>query len=269
MQFGAMNFPVQPVMDEIEAVAAMGMDYIELAMDPPQAHFSQITARHGDIRKALERHGLGLICHLPTFVQTADLTEGIRRASVAETIGALETAAELAAKKVVLHPSFLSGLAAYVPDRARALAMESLEQFVTRAHQLGLVLGIENLPPGTSLFVEPEAFESVFAAFATLHLVLDIGHAFIGDRSGRRIAAFIDAFGQQLIHVHASDNHGTHDEHLCIGHGHLNFKPVLQRLVKIGYNGTITLEVFDPDRSALIRSRQRLSKWLCNARDLK
>jgi sugar phosphate isomerase/epimerase len=262
MRFGAMNFPVYPILDEIEAIAAAGMDYVELAMDPPQAHFSQINAGRRNIRKALERHKLGLVCHLPTFVQTADLTEGIRQASVAETIGALETAAELAAEIVVLHPSYLSGMAAHVADQARSLAMDSLERFVLRARQLGLVVGIENMFPGTSLFVEPEAFQAVFTSFDNLHLVLDIGHAYIGDRSGRRITAFIDRFEERLIHVHASDNNGRQDEHLCIGYGQINFKPVMQQLSRIGYDRTITLEVFDSDRSTLARSRQSLAKWL-------
>jgi sugar phosphate isomerase/epimerase len=262
IRFGAMNFPVSPILDEIEAIAAAGMDYLELAMDPPQAHFSRVSADRRNIRKALERYKLGLVCHLPTFVQTADLAEGIRQASIAETLGALETAAELAAETVVLHPSFLSGMAVHVADQAHALAMDSLERFVARARQLGLVMGIENMIPGTSLFVEPEAFQTLFTAFASLHLVLDIGHAFIGDRSGARITAFIDRFEERLIHVHASDNHGGMDEHLCIGYGHINFKPVMQRLSRIGYDRTITLEVFDSDRSTLARSRQRLAQWL-------
>jgi sugar phosphate isomerase/epimerase len=262
IRFGAMNFPVYPIVDEIETIAAAGMDYLELAMDPPQAHFSRISVEGRNIRKALERHGLGLVCHLPTFVQTADLTQGIRQASIAETIGALETAAELAAETVVLHPSYLSGMAVHVADQALALAMDSLERFVLRARQLGLVLGIENMVPGSSLFVEPEAFQAVFSSFASLRLVLDIGHAFIGDRSGRRITSFIDRFEARLVHVHASDNHGRQDNHLCIGYGHINFKPVMQRLSQIGYNRTITLEVFDSDRSTLTRSRHRLAQWL-------
>ncbi len=262
MLFGAMNFPVRPVLDEIEAIAALGMDYVELAMDPPQAHFLQLRNRRDMIRRTLQRHQLGLVCHLPTFVHTADLTEGIRQASIAETIGALETAAELSAEKVVVHPSFISGMANFVADQARDLTLDSLGRFVQRARQLGLTLGIENMLPGTSLFVEPEAFDALFDTFDTLQLVLDIGHAFIGDRSGGRIAAFIDAFPERLIHVHASDNHGAYDEHLCIGHGNINFKPVIQRLKQIGYDETITLEVFDSDRDTLRRSRLRLSKWL-------
>jgi sugar phosphate isomerase/epimerase len=257
-----MNFPVRPVLEQIEAIAALGLDYVELAMDPPQAHFEQVLSRRRDIQKALNRHGLGLVCHLPTFVQTADLTDGIRLASVVETIRAMETAAELSAEKVVLHPSYISGMALHVPDQAFALAMDSLDGFVTRAGQLGLPMGIENMLPGVSLFVEPEDFKPVFDSFGGLQLVLDIGHAAIGDESGRRALGFIDAFGDRMNHVHVSDNHGTHDEHLCVGDGHINFKPVIRKLRRIGYDETITLEIFGQDRKALTTSRRRISKWL-------
>jgi len=37
MHYGAMNFPVLPVLEEIDAIAGMGFDYLELAMDAPMA----------------------------------------------------------------------------------------------------------------------------------------------------------------------------------------------------------------------------------------
>ena len=37
MQFGAINFPIRPLIDEIRSIAALGFDYIELAMDSPEA----------------------------------------------------------------------------------------------------------------------------------------------------------------------------------------------------------------------------------------
>jgi sugar phosphate isomerase/epimerase len=42
MLYGAMNFPVHPVLEELEAISKLGFDYIELTMDPPQAHYSII-----------------------------------------------------------------------------------------------------------------------------------------------------------------------------------------------------------------------------------
>ena len=47
MQFGAMNFPVAKVLDEIDAFARLGFDYLELAMDPPMAHHSVLASTRG------------------------------------------------------------------------------------------------------------------------------------------------------------------------------------------------------------------------------
>lgn len=36
MQFGAMNYPIRPVLEEIEVIGTLGFDYRELAMDAPE-----------------------------------------------------------------------------------------------------------------------------------------------------------------------------------------------------------------------------------------
>ena len=33
MRYGAMNFPIKPVLKEIKALAGMGFDYVELSLD--------------------------------------------------------------------------------------------------------------------------------------------------------------------------------------------------------------------------------------------
>ena len=38
MLYGAMNFPAKPVLEELEKAAELGFDYLELSMDPPEAH---------------------------------------------------------------------------------------------------------------------------------------------------------------------------------------------------------------------------------------
>jgi sugar phosphate isomerase/epimerase len=84
MRFGAMNFPVVPVLDEIESFARLGFDYLELAMDPPMAHYETLSSSRTAITRALKVNGLGLVCHLPTFLSTADLTQSLRQASMTE-----------------------------------------------------------------------------------------------------------------------------------------------------------------------------------------
>lgn len=267
MQFGAMNFPIKPVLDEIAVIAADGMDYVELAMDPPQSHYSQLHAQRQAVIQALKQHGLGLVCHLPTFVSTADLTESIRKASLQEVLRSLETAAELAAPKVVLHPSPIRGLAIHVLEQTLGHAMDSLDRISRRAGQLGITICIENMFPFYGPFVEPDDFIPIFSAFPHLQFVFDTGHAHMGDPGKHRGIRFIEQYGDRLGHVHVSDNLGQQDDHLPIGGGTIDFKAVARALSRAGYDGTITLEVFSENRSDLIKSRDRLRKMLTKAQE--
>jgi sugar phosphate isomerase/epimerase len=258
MHYGAMNFPIRPVIDEIGAIADMGMNFVELAFDPPQGHYQRIQEQRRAIIAALRSRGLDLVCHMPTFVHTADLADSIRRASVAEVVHSLETAAELGARKVVLHPGVIKGLALHVLDQAIALAMESLAQITRRARQLSMPVCIENMFTGVGPFIEPDDFRPVFEAFPELRLVLDIAHAHIGDARGDRIARFITRWGDRLEHVHASDNNGERDEHLPLGEGSLPLADTVAALSRIGYDETITLEVFGQNGRRVVESRERL-----------
>ncbi len=260
MRFGAMNFPVRPVLEELDTFGALQMDYLELAMDSPMAHHSRIASQKGAIQTALDRWEMGLVCHLPTFVYIAHLTESIRLASIQEVLGALETASDLGAEKVVAHPGYIDGMAVHVPDYALNLAMEALEKIWLRSRQLGLSLCIENMFPRVGPFVEPDDFEPIFAAFPDMKLVLDTGHANIGDKAGRRVLDFIRRFGKRLGHLHVSDNNGRLDEHLPVGHGNIGFTAVARALEQVGYDGTLTLEIFAQDRMELVASRKKLEK---------
>ena len=261
MRYGVMNFPVKPVVDEIRAAADLGMDYVELAMDPPCAHFSQLQARRKAIATVLERNHLGLVCHLPTFVYTAHLTESIRQASVQEVIASLETAADLGAEKTVVHPGYIDGLAVFVMDDARACAMESLDRIARRAGELGIPLCLENMFPRLGPYADPDDFEKIFENFPGLKLVLDTGHAHIGDSSGRRVFDFISRFAGRLAHVHVSDNNGRCDDHLPVGHGTLPFKKVIRALRSAGYDSTITLEIFGQNPATVLESRQAIETY--------
>jgi len=209
---------------------------------------------------------MGVVCHLPTFVYTADLAEDIRRASLREMLRSLKTAVDLGAEKAVLHPSIVSGLGTLVLDQARSHADESLGVLVEEARRLNLTLCLENMFPGYHVGFEPVEFETWFAIYPDLKLTLDTGHGFIGGPGIRRILQFIGQFGSRLGHVHVSDNHGKRDDHLSVESGRINFAAVASALLEAGYDGTITLEVFAEDRRALRRSRDRLASYLANVR---
>ena len=260
MLFGAMNFPVKPVLEELEVISGLGFDYFELAMDPPQAHYSMISQQKDVLLGTLDRFKMGIVCHLPTFVSTADLTDSLREASLNEVLGSLEVAAALRALKVVLHPSYIGGLSVFVMDQAKEYARRSLVAIVEKAEKLGLTVCIENMFPQTLSLVTPEDFAGVFDRFPALKLTLDIGHAHIDDNGGLKALEFIKRFHDRIGHVHANDNFGREDKHLPIGAGTVDFPKIVKALKGIGYCDTVTLEVFSQDRDYLRMSRDKLAE---------
>lgn len=262
MHYGAMNFPVRPVLDEIDTISRLGFDYLELAMDPPMAHYSTLSSSRSVIIRALRDNNLGLVCHLPTFLSTADLTESLRRASGDEMRRSLQVAADLGAKKAVLHPSMVVGMGAFVMQTVKEYASDFLFQIVHAAHQYGITICLENMMPRNMLGVEPDDFAEFFRAVPALKLTLDTGHANISDPPGNRAQKLIKQFGHRIGHLHFSDNRGYRDDHLPVGKGTVNFGKLLQDIKATGYDETLTLEIFSDDRQMLVHSRNRIRALL-------
>ena len=262
MRYGAMNFPINPVLAEIETIATLGFDFLELTLDPPKAHYSMVLRQKKEILAALKDRQMGLVCHLPTFVLPADLTDSLRQASRDEMLRSLETARELGAEKAVMHPSRISGLGPLVMDLAMGYAEEFLHIVVGKAMDLGICLCLENMFPRYGSHVEPHQFNDTLRRYPHLKLTLDTGHANIESPGSQRIFSLLAAFAPCIGHVHMSDNLGVRDDHLPLGAGNINFGAVVQALQNVGYDDTITLEIFVDDRRDLQKSLYRLKAML-------
>jgi sugar phosphate isomerase/epimerase len=261
MRFGVMNSPLHPLLQEVEALGRLGFDYLEVTMDAPHAHYTVIRERKDDLLKALKDCGLALVCHLPTFVSIADLTESLREASIGETIQSMQVAADLGPLKTVLHPSIIHGLGAMMRDLSNRHAMAAMERLLNEAGRLNLLICVENMMPSALSLVRPEDFDPLFKMFPHARLTLDTGHAHI-QGGMKRILEFIDRFANRIGHVHASDNAGRSDDHLPIGAGTIDYTRILKALRAVGYDETITLEVFSRDRDYLRISREKLAGML-------
>ncbi len=257
MLYGAMNFPIRPLLKELDIISGLGFDYLELAMDPPQAHYKIIHQQREELLRALDHFKMGLICHLPTFVSTADLTDSLRETSLNEVLESLKVAADLRPLKVVLHPSTIRGLSVFVMDQAKQYALKSLGAIVEKADHLGLCLCIENMFPQSHSLVDPEDFVEVFKRFPTLKLTLDTGHAHIKSKGSKKTLDFIERFYDRIGHIHANDNFGKEDNHLPIGTGTIDFLKIIKALKQIRYDETVTFEVFSKDRDYLRISREK------------
>jgi sugar phosphate isomerase/epimerase len=103
----------------------------------------------------------------------------------------------------------------------------------------------------------PREFRTVLEEFPDLSMTLDIGHAFVAGGMNN-VLEFVNGVGNRIVHVHANDNLGREDNHLPVGAGLIDFHEVLRELKSLGYNDTMTVEVFSRDRDYLRISREKL-----------
>jgi sugar phosphate isomerase/epimerase len=103
----------------------------------------------------------------------------------------------------------------------------------------------------------PKAFRTLLDGHPNLRFHLDIAHANV---KGEKTADYLKAHRDKLVHVHISDNKRVNDDHLPMGVGAIDWQEQIGLLKKSGYDGTITLEIFTPDRSFLLENAARLRK---------
>ena len=121
------------------------------------------------------------------------------------------------------------------------LNIEALQPIVEMAASYELTVVLENY---IAPFDRVATFNTILGQVPGLMLHLDFGHANIG-RDNHDV--FCRQLGDSTRHVHFSDNRSSADHHMPLGVGNINWKNAVNSLKAIGYNGTITLEVFCDD----------------------
>jgi len=174
--------------------------------------------------------------------------------------GAIEVCHELGIRKITLHPPMLT-TGTHMMDGKRVLKEfeEAANVFVATAKDLDCTILIENLDEEAFTMSD---FQDLFDEVPDLGFTLDIGHANIGKQENSSVE-YLRRFRDKLGHIHLSDNLGGYgDLHLPLGAGIIDFTKILQEIRDIGYDETITLEVFSQDRTYLQLSREKLAQSL-------
>lgn len=259
MLIGAMNHPKVDILTEIEWMAAMGMEFVDLTIEPPAAASWRIDT--GAVRRALERYGLGVVGHTAFYLPFASAFEKVRQAAVDELKICLEKFAEVGSRFMNLHPD------RHTPMHDRAFYirrnLESLKELQEHAEKTGVGLMIENLPGD---FNNAQQLGELLDPNPRLGLHLDIGHAnlMVPFNTTEEI---LGRYGARLKHVHLHDNRGGHaDLHLPLGAGDLDLPRAIRALKNCGFDGTITLEVFTADRHFLAYSAEKLRRMWADIR---
>lgn len=248
-----MNNPSREIIAEMKWMAELGLDFIDLTLEPPAAAPWRINPK--EIKSALDDLGLGVVGHTAFYLPFACTFESIRKAAVEETKRCLELFSEIGTKWMNLHPD------RHAPFHSRPFVIEqnikSLRELLPVARDCGVGLMVENVP---GEFNSRLQLGELLDPLPELGLHLDIGHCNLQVVSNTA-TEIVKTYGPRIKHVHIHDNKGGYaDLHLPLGTGNLDFISPLKALQDWEYDGTITLEVFSEDREFLAYSRDVLQK---------
>ena len=248
MLFGAMNNPQVCLAREIERIAAAGFDFLDLTLEPPRAYVQDIDL--AEVREQLQDCHLKVVVHSAYYLPFASPIASLRKCAVTEMQQIIEAAQFLAAGCCNLH---FSGASTFFPyPKIVAYYLEALAILLDFAASRGVKLVIENVPAHGQL---PQ-LRQLFEQLPQLGLHLDIAHAFI-EGGSKQIQQYLQSFASRLTHVHISENNGEKDEHLPLGYYQqppLDWAQVFSWLREAGYQDTVTLEIFQGGKEALLIS---------------
>src|ERR1044072_4074781 len=215
MIIGAMNHPARVVISEIRWISELGLDFIDLTLEPPGAASWRVNPR--DIHRAIEDHGIGIVGHTAYYLPMASPFEGVRRGAVDEFKRCLEIFSTLGARWMNMHPQ------AYAPMHDRGYIVErniaTITDLLPVARDFGVGLMIENLPGDWNTVLQ---LSQLLDPLPELGLHLDIGHANL-QVTRNTTDEILRAYGARLRHVHLHDNKGGDAAlPLPLGCGNLN-----------------------------------------------
>jgi sugar phosphate isomerase/epimerase len=193
--------------------------------------------------------------HTAFYLPIASPIEALRLPAVAELERCLTIFSQIGIAWMNIHPD------RHAPMHDREFIVRanrrSLEALLPLSRQLGVGVMVENLPGSFNTVSE---LAELLEPLPEVGLHLDIGHANL-QVAHNTADDLIAAYAPRLRHVHLHDNKGGFaDLHLPLGTGTVDFVRHLRTLKAAGYDGTITLEVFSPDRHYLAYSRDLLRR---------
>jgi sugar phosphate isomerase/epimerase len=183
--------------------------------------------------------------------------EAARALAVRETAAALDLARRVPLSVLVVHPGLQDSLLSPSVQNSGEAAARSIEEIVALASPLGVRVALEVIPNAMA------TADALVALLDDLDMpevgaCLDFGHAHLqGD-----VVDAIETLSGFLIATHVHDNRGTRDDHLAPFEGTIDWPGALMALRKVGYDGTMMLELAsaDPSAPALDRAREAAAR---------
>lgn len=264
--FSTFFFSNITVRDAIDRIAGIGVDAIELMYDLP--HLDQFDQRLFSRIEELTGQGIRFSLHGPLFeVNLGSLFTDFRRFSLERFRAAIDAAAQMGCRTVVIHPgySLLAERAVETARKTRNNFYTDLNVLATYAADRKITLGLENIHMPYFFFHDVGEFLAIKERVPSLGMTLDVGHAFVtkcqqGERDpeGAILKDIENAGIENLVHVHLHNNDGAKDDHLLFD-GRIDLDRIVSGLLSLGYGGTIIIETYDMEHHNPLALRHKVA----------
>jgi len=256
-------------MDALKAAAENGFDAFEISCVFPSADPQEILPGSiAESREIIQNNNLEISVHAPFFeINIAAYCKSIRQESIRIIKTSIDLCHELGGNVLIAHNgNFTYNLTGATRNNHMAYEIqwkyniEALKQINKYANTKGITVCLENIAINDSSI--DRSFEDLLeireAVGDSLQFTLDMGHA----RLSEGAAKGIQLLGDNIRHIHLSDNHGKIDDHLPLGNGNYDFTGFVEFLRD--FKHIITLEVVDigTNPNPVLRSREALCKLL-------
>ena len=257
--YGLLTNPSIEITSEITKIYELNFEYAEIGIEGPEGNPDIINKKKDEIVKLLERFKQKPIGHTAYWIDLASDYDYIRHAWIDEAIREIKIARKLGIDLINFHAN-VNGMF-YGEKRKIVLdnLIKSLREIVSRAKEFNVDVMLENTPLSNGIHNVDE-FKYIIDSVEMLFVHLDIPHAFTSGGMNS-VIDYINTFRDKIIHIHWHDNHGQKDEHLPIGQGFIDHQKAIKALKDIGYDRTITLEVFTNSSDAKSSANQLRTIW--------
>jgi len=252
MKIGCPNHPRRDLLKEVRWIGENGFQFVDLFLEPDRALPEKTDT--AELKRLLADHRLSLVSHTAWYLPFGSPYPELRDTAVKIVSGYLPFLQEVGAGSVTVHANWASGL---FDDRECVdFQLLALEPLVREAHRFGIRVLYEPLDtPRDTL----ENLARVVCGLPGLGVHLDVGHAHI---RGLSPESFFLRFPGKIEQIHLHDNLGREDLHLPLGTGSIPWGEYIPQ-IRRSYDGTLSLEIFSPDREYLLISKRKLERcWL-------
>ena len=244
MKYGTLTNPSEDVISEIKRIKKFGFDYVEIGIEGPEGTPEILHKQRKEIVALLKEYQMEAIGHTSYWIDLGSDHEAIRKAWVIEAKKCIDIAHELGIKLLNFHGTAY-GLYMSKEDSRKMILdnyVSSFKELIRYAKKKDVTLMLENNPKRSSIR-KPRDMKYIIDRVPGLLLHLDMGHAFIAGGI-ECVKEFSVSFKNKIGHVHIHDNDGENDIHLPLGEGKVDCKGIVRILKQIGYNKTISIEVY-------------------------